>query len=462
MMIVVYSAASQESIQASLGEPEYSYYFVLRAFLPVLRSLAEVQVVSSPAEEVDPIFHQCRSRGEYCVFLSFCPPDQLNLELECPTIPVFAWEFENIPNEMWDNNIATDWRYCLSRAGSAITHSTHTVANVQKNVRMGFPIVSAPAPVWDHYSSLPIQRRGSSTGQSFELNIDDGYLIDTDHLDLDKFSPNNRSRSHIPPPLSQSEVLTLGGVVYTAILNPRDGRKNWMDVFWTFCWAFKEQANATLVIKLTCYDPEQMIDVLLYDLYKLSPFKCRVVAISGYLSDRDYEKLAASSSYAVNASRGEGQCLPLMEFMSCGVPAISPRHTALLDYVNDSNTFLVDSSLEPSHWPHDPRQYYRTLRHRIDWESLTNAYLDSFNTIVNTPHQYRKMSRKAVDDLKKYCSSAVVKSVLKAFLSNQEAVFRVYSSPVSDTVLQKFREFWRRSPSSPHDIPHQESPLNQD
>ena len=144
IVIIVYAAVTDQTIQSSLGEPEYSYYFVLKAYLPVLRQLGEVRVISDPDTEVDPVFHRCREQGRHCIFLSFCPPDQVNLELDCPTIPVFAWEFENIPDEMWDNQPRTDWRYVLGRVGSAITHSSHTVANVQRNVRRGYPIVSAP------------------------------------------------------------------------------------------------------------------------------------------------------------------------------------------------------------------------------------------------------------------------------------------------------------------------------
>jgi glycosyltransferase involved in cell wall biosynthesis len=440
-VFLVYSAQTKDTIQTSLGEPEYSYFFVLKAYMPVLKTLGEVRIISDPSTEVDPAFESCRMQGQHCIFLSFCPPDQLNLELACPTIPVFAWEFENIPNEMWDNDLQTDWRYVLGRAGWAITHSRHTVGNVHFNMRRGFPIVSAPAPVWDHYASLPGGRRGTDVNRRFEISVKDGYLIDTNALDLQLFSPENRSKSHIPQPLTEPWILALEGVVYTTILNPRDGRKNWMDLIWTFGWAFKDQPDATLVLKLTCYDPEQMIDVLLYDLYKLTPFKCRVIAISGYLDDADYENLACNTTFAVNASRGEGQCLPLMEYMSCGIPAIAPRHTALLDYIDEDNTLIVSSSLEPSHWPHDPRQYSRTLRHRRDWESLLNAYLESFELVTGDPERYQRMSSSAKTALQAYCSHEVVRAVLNDFFDDHRTLFEQYSSDGTDPLSRKFGIF---------------------
>ena len=440
-VFLVYSAQTKDTIQSSLGEPEYSYFFVLNAYLPVLESLGEVRIISDPSTEVDPVFETCRKRDQHCIFLSFCPPDQLNLELACPTIPVFAWEFENVPNEMWDNDIKTDWRYVLGRAGWAITHSRHTVGNVQHNVRRGFPIVSAPAPVWNHYANLPGPRRGTAVNRPFEISVNEGYLIDTHALNLQLFSPEKRSKAHVPPPIEIPQILALEGVVYTTILNPRDGRKNWMDLIWTFGWAFKDQPDATLILKLTCYDPEQMIDVLLYDLYKLTPFKCRVIAISGYLDDGDYESLVRNTTFAVNASRGEGQCLPLMEYMSCGVPAIAPRHTALLDYIDEENAFIVKSSLEPSHWPHDPRQYYRTLRHRTDWESLLNAYLESFELVRGSPEEYERMSTSARSALQTYCSQEVVRSVLSDFFNDHQTLFEHYSAAETDELSGNFSNF---------------------
>jgi glycosyltransferase involved in cell wall biosynthesis len=419
-LILVHCATRENLIEACLGEPEYSYYFVLKAYLPVLRSLGEVRQIDHPATEVDSIYLSAAEQGRYCVFLDFCPPQLLELELKCPTVPVFAWEFENIPNEVWDNDLRQDWRYSLGRAGWAITHSSHTVANVRDHVRTGFPIISAPAPVWDQYSRLSSGRRGAKISDPVTLRVEKGYVVDTREIDLEAFGLQdsedsvNRASKQVPCDLE------LNGVIYTSVLNPVDGRKNWMDQFWTFCWAFKDNPDATLVIKITHREPEEALGVLIYDLYKLAPFSCRVVAISGFLSDQDYEKLASCTTYAVNSSHGEGQCLPLMEYMSSGAPAIAPRHTGLLDYIEDTNTFVIETSLEPSHWPQDPRHYYRTMRHRLDWESMLNAYLESFSTVTDSPAEYEKMSRCAISSLQSHCSQRRVRDTLEEFLRRHE------------------------------------------
>jgi glycosyltransferase involved in cell wall biosynthesis len=423
MIIIVYSAKTNDTIVSSLGAPEYSYYFVLKEFLPVLKKIGKVIVTEDPGKEVDSIYEECLTRDEQCFFLSFTPPDKTTLNFACPTIPVFAWEFFNLPNEAWDDNNQNDWRYVLSRTGWAITHSSFTCATVRKDVRSDYPIISIPAPVWDRFSSAR-KRSSKAVGKTFNLTID-GRVIDTRTTDLSVYSPLNKSQS--AEPLSKcTQTVEINGIVYTSIFNPNDGRKNWHDMVWAFCWAFKDCSDATLVLKLTHINSEPALNALLYDLYKLTPFSCRVIAIDGFLSDTDYESLAVHSSYTVNTSHGEGQCLPLMEYMSCGKPAITPKHTGMNDYINRDNAFIVKSSLEPSHWPQDPRQSYRTLRHRIDWESLLNNYIESYNVAKTDRRKYEHMSKKAIKTLKLHCSHAVAKKKLKVLFDAQARIQREF------------------------------------
>ncbi len=151
-------------------------------------------------------------------------------------------------------------------------------------------------------------------------------------------------------------------------------------------------------------------------LARLRPFRCRVVANAASLTDAVYVRLARASTYAVNASSGEGQCLPLMESMSCGMPAISPRHTGMEDYVDETNAFLVDTSLEPASWPQDPRRMYRTLSHRLNVASLMAVFRESYRVARDEPARYQAMSRSAVERLRRHCSFPVVREKLARYL----------------------------------------------
>ncbi len=89
MTILAYSTVHAETIGSSLGLPDYSYYFVLRDFLPVLQELAEVVVVRDLAE-VPSLHDACAAAGDECVLLSFTPPHKAPADLPCQVIPVFA------------------------------------------------------------------------------------------------------------------------------------------------------------------------------------------------------------------------------------------------------------------------------------------------------------------------------------------------------------------------------------
>ena len=119
-----------------------------------------------------------------------------------------------------------------------------------------------------------------------------------------------------PPPRWPESQVTVEGVVYTSVLNPTDGRKNLWDLITGFCWAFRDKEDATLILKMVNGDLARWYRPYIQMLSQLSPFRCRVIALHGYLEEAEYEKLIAASSYYVNVSGCEGLCLPLMEFMS--------------------------------------------------------------------------------------------------------------------------------------------------
>ena len=99
------------------------------------------------------------------------------------------------------------------------------------------------------------------------------------------------------------------------------------------------------------------------------------MVLHGFLDDDGYADLIRATHWVVNASRAEGQCLPLVEYMTAGRPAISPRHTAMLDYIDEGRAIVVESDEEYCGWPHDPRNELTTSRHRVSWSSLRDALL---------------------------------------------------------------------------------------
>ena len=112
----------------------------------------------------------------------------------------------------------------------------------------------------------------------------------------------------------------------------------------------------------------------------------------------------ARTDFYVNVSKAEGLCIPLMEFMSCGKPAIAPRHTSMLDYLDDANSIAIAAGTEPCIWPHDDRGVLRSLQYRVNWESAVAALRHSRELFLADPPAYRGMGAAAMAAMRAYCS----------------------------------------------------------
>jgi glycosyltransferase involved in cell wall biosynthesis len=511
MNFILYSDVNDRSISRSLGRPEYSYYFVLKAYRPVLESLGRVHVVAS-TDDVDPLYLQLRQAGQECLFLSFAPPHKTPIGLQCPMVCVIAWEYDSIPSEYADDDVRQDWRQTLARHGRVITLSTHTAQAIRRSLGEDFPVLVLPTPLWERFAqvrrdcpSVPVnpgttlQIKGciidshalglSADGliapilseqqlQTLQVIepvpepiaepfpaltlrrrafITKHYLVEgyravataSEHRPLFLLKHNllqwyreavsdllpgsgrekgpelpDRVAEPVPsaehpqallPDTSQHVQIDVSGVVYVSVFNPEDGRKNWHHLITAFCWAMRDVDDATLVLKITQNDLSSYYVHLITLLSQLSPFACRVVVMHGYLEEEEFARLYGAASFYVNASRCEGLCLPLMEFMSCARPVIAPNHTAMGDYIDERVAFIVKSSREPTIWPEDVRILYRTLRHRPDWGSLKTAYEDSYAMAKNHPQAYLAMAAAAAERMREYCGFTPVQQRAEAF-----------------------------------------------
>ncbi|PNA03173.1 glycosyltransferase [Pseudomonas sp. FW305-BF6] len=511
MNFILYSDVNDRSISQSLGRPEYSYYFVLKAYRPVLESLGQVHVVSTTAE-VDPLYRRLLAAGESSVFLSFTPPQNTPSDLECPTICVIAWEFDSIPDESWNDDPRHDWTQMLARQGRVITLSSHTARAIRRAMGEDFPVLVLPTPLWENFAAIREQHVSAPINpgatlaikgcifdsRTLGLSADDllpkpltaeqlaeiealrpppltvkrrlviarhylrlwrlgageervkflhhwywegvqDLLSDSAHAWLEKRFPAIAAPHAVavvePPPLDLPDTSSVvetavEGVIYVTVFNPKDGRKNWHHLITAFCWAFRETPDATLVLKITQNDLASYYSELMTLLAQLTPFACRVLVMHGYLDDAQYARLYQAASFYVNASRCEGLCLPLMEFMSSGKPVIAPDHTAMEDYIDDTVAFVVRSSEELTIWPQDTRIIYRTLRYRPDWASLKSAYENSYRMARAQPQEYARMSAAAVERMHEYCAFAPVQRRMADFFGLEPLA--ADAAPVTD------------------------------
>ena len=426
MILLEHSTFDASTIGRNLGMPEYSYWFVRKAFRPVLERFGVVVPVAKPQQDADRIYHSAQAHGQSCLYVSFNPPHLVPIDLRCPVLPVFAWEYDIIPNEVWNNEPANDWARVLARAPAAITHSRFSVKAVKQALGPDYPIWSIPAPVFDRQATHVASAAGWR--KPFELSLGSALVFDSRSLDLSLFLYGDDARSLRALRLLQTAAaadagrparrVRLEGVIYTSVFNPVDGRKNWEDMMAGFIYAFRNEPDATLILKTTHRDLTEGVLLMLQDMAKLGRFACRILIVHGMLGDADYAALVEATSYAVNTSHGEGQCLPLMEFMSAGRPAVAPRHTAMIDYVSTDDAFVISDHQRPAFWPHDVRQAIRCLRHQVDFAAVVRCYRESFAVARDDPARYAAMSCAAVEALRGFCSDEVVAAGLQQVLNH--------------------------------------------
>lgn len=416
MIFLVHVPFTADSIEGEVGRADYSYYFVMQAYLPVLQTLGKVVEIADPLQEADAWYRSCAASGEYCVLLCFAPPHRVPTRLECPVVPVFAWEYDSLPDEPWGDRRETDWLRVLAMLGCAITHSEFTARVARRAIRPDYPVVSVPAPVWDRFAPLAaLRREARHAGAARSLEFD-GTLIDSRTSDFAQ-APQALIAAHP----RQHQRLLLDGVVYTAVFCPLDGRKNWEDLVSAFCWAFEDVADCTLVMKLVHHDRDKALAEVLALLRKLPRTPARIVLVHAHLDDAQYARLVCATDFAVNSSLGEGQCLPLMEYMSAGVPAIAPAHTAMLDYLDTGCGFPVRAHEELYHWPQDMGLILRTRRFRPEWEALRRAYATSRELRCADPDAYARMAEAASRRLQRHCSQDVARERLAPFFEAHAA-----------------------------------------
>ena len=424
MIILVHSTYDERSIAANLGAPEYSYWFVRKAFTPLLAELGRIVPVSDD-DDIDAIWRSAQAQGEACVLFAFNPPQYVPLGLSCPVIPVFAWEFDRIPDESWNANPQEDWRVPLAALGSAITHCRSAVEAVRRTMGGDYPVWSVPAPVFSRNTHHRSTARPWQDGA--DILLTGCVAISANAVDLALFQPERTReaaralhllRRSLTDPNRRPQTLALRGVVYTAVFNPVDGRKNWLDMTAGFIWAFRHDHDAMLVMKLTHADLHESVHAILEHLSKLGSFACRIILIQGMMSDNAYGALVDATSFALNTSDGEGQCLPLMEFMSAGRPAVAPRHSAMADYISPDNAFVIASHERPSFWPHDERQATRCLRHEISFADYVRRLRESYHVARHDEDCYAAMSAAANASLSAFCSDEATRSRLLTVLAH--------------------------------------------
>jgi len=103
-------------------------------------------------------------------------------------------------------------------------------------------------------------------------------------------------------------------------------------------------------------------------------------------TEEGIKKIHLSGDCYVNFSRGEGWCIPAFESLLYGKELISTTHTAMADWVNQSNTWCVNSYEDSVHnMPHPDEQLYTAREHWFEPVIISGA--DAFRSHFKMLHK---------------------------------------------------------------------------
>jgi len=182
--------------------------------------------------------------------------------------------------------------------------------------------------------------------------------------------------------------------------------------------ALSDCEDATLVFKLITRRRDAVEEVIQYYQDRDIPHRCKVAFVVDFLSEKQMQELAAASTYYVQTTRAEGNCLPLMNFLAAGRPGISPDHSAMGDYFDDCVGWVVRSSQEPAAWPHDPYLRLRTTWGRVDWTSVRDSFRDSYEVAKHHPSHYMSLTQNSRQRMRNWASNEAVWTRLEAAMND--------------------------------------------
>jgi predicted O-linked N-acetylglucosamine transferase (SPINDLY family)/glycosyltransferase involved in cell wall biosynthesis len=118
-------------------------------------------------------------------------------------------------------------------------------------------------------------------------------------------------------------------------------RKGQVDLLRAYAQAFRHEKDVELV--LMCDNPFVPGFSVQSEIAKLGLGKTAPIKVAKPLAtDAEMAAVYAAADCFVLPTRAEGWGLPIMEAMACGTPVITTRYSAMTEYANDANAYLLN------------------------------------------------------------------------------------------------------------------------
>lgn len=149
-----------------------------------------------------------------------------------------------------------------------------------------------------------------------------------------------------PDQIEPRPVLRKRSFVFLSIFQWHS-RKGWPILIEGFAQSFGQADDVCLIIKAMPSPGdrvpiEEQINAFLASKGLKRELAAPIIVIDRDMSDADIRALYRSADAFVLPTRGEGWGIPFHEAMAMGLPTLATRYSGHLDYMNDSNSFLIN------------------------------------------------------------------------------------------------------------------------
>lgn len=397
------------------GRAHYSYRSVRDKFCQMFDDAAEPWVELSHPE----IYREfnahhsllAKAKADSVVHISFKPPEHLRVAGGYFNVAHIAWEFERLPSKyatlpVLPNN---DYARMLTTfdqvwVGCEFTRMVLEENGLKNVFTIPAPISTTPFILSDarsYYASLMKVQRLSI--ECFPIAIRNHRFQyadrkgEHDSIDVSRLIENTREH---------------GGKMFLQILNPHDRRKNVVKLIRAFHAHKHDHPHDTLLLKFT--SPEKDRDV--YSMFTWLLGESHALDAEGvYFTTRfipeaqKYDFLKLFDFY-LSPSRAEGQNLPLMEAMMAGLVPVTTVNTAMLDYVEPANSFVIDGKNEEiTHLTNPDSKIWGMHWQEISEVSLLRALAQAAQASPDKLQKMRIAGRKQIEQ--KYSYETVMKNI---------------------------------------------------
>lgn len=350
---------SEHSQYLPYGAAHYSYRSVKEKFSQCFE-LYGIRYFELDRPEIYPVGRDIYNNVAH---IQFKPFEEIRLLRGVPNVAHVAWEFPVLPTERYwatgdlrRTQPLEDYVHMLDIldevwVGSEYAQQVLSAHGVQN-------VYVVPAPVL--FSAATQGRNHSSNYERIDPMIA-GFASRLKRVRSVELTRNNirdlNEGVQFTESVALSDVLTRHRRVFILVANPGDMRKN-LPAALLAMRSIPKADDVCLVIKFVIDNKIVDLKSAVFDVLKARFQELEydffdqdfpgVYIFSDVLSEGELSAFYSCAHFYLCPAFAEGQNLPILEAMAKGVIPVSVNHTAMADYVSESNSFIIESKSLPA------------------------------------------------------------------------------------------------------------------